>query len=358
MQTRGAARRIARASVAAVLLVSGVALGESPAEKQAKPQPTLEQLIEELEQQRQALAQQQKQLAEQEKKLQEYKESLQRALAQDRLRIQELEAQRGAGPKATAAAAASPDAAVDPETSEREATKKKGTAAPAVVAQAKPESGPQVPDKPAGQPPESATRPPEIAQVTQYPGVLTPRGKFVLEPDLEYAHSSSDRVSVFGLTILPAITIGLIDINSVNSDLFIASLTGRYGLTDRLELEMKVPYVYRQDSTTARPLATPAAVDSVFNSEGNGLGDIEFTARYQLNRGGPGTPFYVGSLRFKTTTGTGPFDVTTVAAPGLGRGNGADRIAHGHRILFNPAGHHRTVPIRPRGILRRRKLRV
>ena len=121
---------------------------------------------------------------------------------------------------------------------------------------------------------------------------------------------------------------------------------------------MKVPYVYRQDSTTARPLAQAAIVDSVFNSEGNGLGDIEFTARYQLNRGGPGTPFYVGSLRFKTTTGTGPFDVATVAAPGFRGPKGADRIAHGHRILFNPAGHHRTVPIRPRSILRRRKLRV
>jgi hypothetical protein len=79
-----------------------------------------------------------------------------------------------------------------------------------------------------------------------------------------------------------------------------------------------VPYVYRQDSTTARPLATPATVASVYTSEGNGLGDVEFTARYQLNRGGPDTPFYVGSLRFKSTTGKGPFEVATYnPVPGL-----------------------------------------
>jgi hypothetical protein len=41
------------------------------------------------------------------------------------------------------------------------------------------------------------------------------------------------------------------------------------------------------------------------------LGDIELSARYQLNAGGPTKPFFIGSLRFKTTTGTGPFDVDT-----------------------------------------------
>jgi hypothetical protein len=87
---------------------------------------------------------------------------------------------------------------------------------------------------------------------------------------------------------------------------------------NRLEIEAKVPYVYRQDSTTARALLQQSFNDEVFNAQGSGLGDAEFTARYQLNKGGTDSAYYVGALRFKTTTGKGPFDVPTVSpVPGV-----------------------------------------
>jgi hypothetical protein len=54
-----------------------------------------------------------------------------------------------------------------------------------------------------------------------------------------------------------------------------------------------------------------SAVDRVFNSQGSGIGDVEFTGRYQINRGGPDSNYYVASLRVKTITGKGPFDVPT-----------------------------------------------
>ena len=272
-------------------LVSHVALGDPPVEKQSHVQPTVEQLIKKLEQQNETLAQQGKRLAEQEKKLEEYKAALERALADQKLRLRQLELQRGTGTKATGARDAS--------------------ASPTDVAQATADADQAAPDKPIGQAPEAALRPPEIAPITQYPGVLTPKGKFVFEPSLQYAHSSNDRVALTGFAIIPALVIGAIDIRSVNRDLFIAALTGRYGITDRLEVEAKVPYVYRQDSTTARQLIVPSFFDSVFNAEGRGVGDVELTTRYQLNKGGPDGGFYVGSLRLKTTTGKGPFDVPT-----------------------------------------------
>jgi hypothetical protein len=55
-----------------------------------------------------------------------------------------------------------------------------------------------------------------------------------------------------------------------------------------------------------------------FTASGSGLGDIEFTARAQLNEGGPDTPYFVGALRFKTTTGKGPFDVPTAEVGNTG----------------------------------------
>jgi hypothetical protein len=43
---------------------------------------------------------------------------------------------------------------------------------------------------------------------------------------------------------------------------------------------------------------------------GNGLGDIEASLSYQLNRGLNGWPYFLSNLRYKSTTGEGPFDVS------------------------------------------------
>jgi hypothetical protein len=49
----------------------------------------------------------------------------------------------------------------------------------------------------------------------------------------------------------------------------------------------------------------------VFSTSGRSLGDIELSARYQLNEGGGDMPYIVGSLRFKSRTGKDPFEVVT-----------------------------------------------
>ena len=49
----------------------------------------------------------------------------------------------------------------------------------------------------------------------------------------------------------------------------------------------------------------------MFNASGHGLGDVEVTARYQLNHGGPDKPYYVGWLRYKSRTGKDLFEVVT-----------------------------------------------
>jgi hypothetical protein len=165
--------------------------------------------------------------------------------------------------------------------------------------------------QPVGQAPESETRPPEVAQIFEQAGVLTPRGKFVLEPSLQYGYSANDRVALVGYTIIPALLIGLIDVRQVKTTSATATLTGRYGLSNRLELEAKLPYVYVNGDTVSREIFTGSAVDRVFNANGSGLGDVELTARYQINDGGPDKAFYVGWLRYKSRTGKDLFEVVT-----------------------------------------------
>jgi len=277
-------------STSLVVLAYCIALAAAPsAHAQQAPSGAtrLDQLEAKVAQQSQLIEQMRRSLEAQDVALEE----LRRALAEE-----QLQATRGRG--------AAPDGWVPPA----DALPQQESAAqqPAVAAQV-PSGSPE----PVGQAPESQTRPPQIAQIFDQPGVLTPRGTFVLEPTLQLGYSATDRVALVGYTIIPAILIGLIDVRQVKTTTGVATLTGRYGLTNRLELEAKVPYVYVNGDTISREIFTGSAQDRVFNADGRGMGDAEFTVRYQINRGGPDKVFYVGWLRYKSRTGTDPFEVTT-----------------------------------------------
>lgn len=173
------------------------------------------------------------------------------------------------------------------------------------------QQGTATPSTPVGQAPADSSRPPEVAPIFQQPGVLTPKGKVVVEPTYQFGYSTADRVALVGYTIIPAILIGLIDVRQVRSTTQTAILTARYGITNRMELEVRVPYVDTHTDTVSREVLTGTSEDNVFGSSGKGLGDIEATLRYQLNNGGADKAYYIGWLRFKSRTGKDPFEVVT-----------------------------------------------
>jgi hypothetical protein len=178
-----------------------------------------------------------------------------------------------------------------------------------------------LPSSPVGQrPPKSVkdTTPPEIPRLSNtVGGVLTKKGKLILEPSIEYSYNSNNRVFLDAFTFLPALAVGLIDLREVKRHSTIASVTARYGMTDRLELEFKLPYVYRSYSQRSRPVSIGVGEDEIFNASGDGIGDLEFAARYQLNNGNDGWPIFIGNLMVTVPTGTSPFDVDFVqSTPG------------------------------------------
>gem|GEM_PF-1878380 len=179
-----------------------------------------------------------------------------------------------------------------------------------------PEEGPAEGPKPTGPVGVAPASPQEIlpswmVRTFDLPGagVLTPKGTLIVEPYLQFAHLSNSRVTLTGFTIVPALTIGLINIQGVSRDIYTAALVGRYGITNRLEVEVRVPSLYREDSITQRPIATPSQTDTISTFNGSGLGDVETTGRFQINQGGPDKPYFIGFARFKSRSGTGPFDV-------------------------------------------------
>jgi hypothetical protein len=142
-------------------------------------------------------------------------------------------------------------------------------------------------------------------------GVLTPKGKLVLEPSMGYAYSSVNRVSIEGFTILPALLVGLIDVMEADRHTYSTSLSARYGVTPRFEMELRGSYLQRHDATRSREFLTDSVETSLFYSKGEGPGDYELGMRYQFKRRKPTSPYIVGNLRFKAANGTDPFELAT-----------------------------------------------
>jgi|KBSSwiStaDraftv2_1062776.scaffolds.fasta_scaffold13809_6 hypothetical protein len=166
------------------------------------------------------------------------------------------------------------------------------------------------PARPVGDaPPKEVRQAREVTAVPEFASVLTPKGHLVVDPSVEYNRSSSNRLVFRGVEIVPGINLGLLEANDADRDAAVATISGRYGLSRRVEVQASVPYVYRHDRITT--VATPN--DSTSRKtvlDGQGLGDVEIAARYQFNSPKPGLPFLVGNLRVKPPTGEGPYDVS------------------------------------------------
>ncbi|MBN7797482.1 hypothetical protein [Parahaliea mediterranea] len=164
-------------------------------------------------------------------------------------------------------------------------------------------------EQPVGEAPEESQTPQVVFSDRGVRGVLTPAGRTVFEPSFSYTHSSSTAVAIEGFTILPALVVGLINVSQVQRDSYITGLSARHGIGGRWEAELYVPYVYRDEAIRQRDILEGSSADFISDTTGDGIGDVEASLRYQLNSGHMGGPIYIASLRVKSDTGEGPFDI-------------------------------------------------
>lgn len=138
-------------------------------------------------------------------------------------------------------------------------------------------------------------------------GVLLPKGALMIEPGFQYSHTSRARISISGFTIFEAIVIGEIVSEEVKRDILMPFVNFRYGITDRLEATLKVPWLYRRDeeSWVEDSTTVERTVDDT------GLGDIEGALYYHLIREKGAIPDMVVNLRVKSPTGKDPYHLST-----------------------------------------------
>lgn len=290
----GAGRRVAMA----VFLASTTALPALAAET-SQLEAQMQKLQQELADQRALIEKQETQLQAQQREIDALKDTIGFDLA----------AIRGAGVPAGTSTAGVPAGTVT-------------SGATAVMAQ----NDAPLPDAPVGEAPEQPD-PIERAEVRAIPpdqGVLTPAGTLIFDPSLEYTRSSANRLVFRGIELVPGIQIGLIEATDVDRDTVVGTAAARYGLTNRIELEARIPYIYRNDRIEVVQQRDEGIVRNI-HLEGDGIGDIEGSIRYQINRANPLKPIWIGTLRVKSNTGRGPFEIPFDefgVATGLATGSG------------------------------------
>lgn len=147
---------------------------------------------------------------------------------------------------------------------------------------------------------------PYIALFSDVGGILTPRGTLYAEQGISYTTTSDNRFFFQGTEILDAILIGVIEATDSDRQAITGQIGARYGITNRLEVDARASYVYRDDRISG--VAVNDGSEFLREIDGAGLGDFEVGLHYQLNKGKK-FPYTIFNLRGKAPTGRGPFDI-------------------------------------------------
>lgn len=131
-------------------------------------------------------------------------------------------------------------------------------------------------------------------------GLLLSPGTLEIEPSLTYVHASADNISIDGVSIESTLVIGEIISDKVRRNLLIPALTLRVGLPGDFQAEVKIPFRYESERTLRGDTTER-------NVEDFGVGDLELALSHQLVREKGLVPDILGSVRWKTDTGRGPF---------------------------------------------------
>ena len=164
--------------------------------------------------------------------------------------------------------------------------------------------------EPVGEAPEQQR--PQVAIIQDQGGVLTRRGQLIIEPSIQYTHSDQNRFFFQGFEFSDTVLIGLIEATEADRNTIQAALGGRIGITERLEFEARVPYIYRNDKVKSTVLSTASSPTLNSDATGNGIGDVEAAVHYDFTNlifDAPYKVYTVANLKVKAPTGQGPFDV-------------------------------------------------
>lgn len=167
--------------------------------------------------------------------------------------------------------------------------------------------------------------------------------KLTLDWGISDTYYDRRQLQLSGFLALDAIFLGNINLGQTKSHQVQADLDTRYGVTDRISVDVDVPYIYRHSAFIVGGASGAAGTLSDASVSSNDIGDVSFGVYYQFLKETNDIPDVVGSLRVKTPTGSSPFgiklvqltpDNTNLVAPSkLPTGTGFWNITAGVSVL-------------------------
>lgn len=138
--------------------------------------------------------------------------------------------------------------------------------------------------------------------------------RLTIEPGINYSYSDRSQLALRGFLALDAIFLGEINVDNVKSHITTFDLSTRYGLTDRLELGLNIPFVYRSSTYSSTGVESGPTLSELSADEA-GLGDISASLSYRLLPETQTRPDVVMSMGVRAPTGTDPYGIATREDP-------------------------------------------
>ena len=133
--------------------------------------------------------------------------------------------------------------------------------------------------------------------------------KLTLDWGISDTYHDRRQLQLSGFLALDAIFLGNINLGETKSHQVMADLDTRYGLTDRISVDVDVPYIYRHSNFIVGGAGGAANTVSDASANSSDIGDVNFGIYYQFLKETNNLPDVVGSLRIKAPTGSSPFGI-------------------------------------------------
>lgn len=158
-------------------------------------------------------------------------------------------------------------------------------------------------------PPESASKKAILQQQSDffYPHLT-------LQSSISYAYSDQNTLNLNGFLALGAIFLGNINISKVKSSIYTFTESAYYPLSNRLQVVLNVPVLYRTSTyeTGGAGYSSVTQSEATVTSHGPRLGDISAGAYYQVFNESKNWPSVTASVLMTAPTGISPYGIQLV----------------------------------------------
>ncbi|QEM80825.1 transporter [Halomonas binhaiensis] len=162
--------------------------------------------------------------------------------------------------------------------------------------------------------------------------------RITIEPSISYSYSDRDSLALRGFLALDAIFLGELNLDNVESHITTVEVNTRYGITDRLEASLNIPFVYRTTELESIGGDLSTEQNTQANVSESGLGDVTATLAYRLLPETVERPDVVVSLGVRAPTGKDPYGIDIKPDPNNTNLNVPEELPTGNGVWGVTAG--------------------